>query len=301
MAMCHLDEDLKQYQAILLNGCATLGAAHVGFLLSLENAKKLRFLKVISGVSIGSIVAMFFLANVRLEKVIQIFRQFSLLSLLQPLDDVRGMINEMGIAVPDKIISLCQFILEEETGIKNFKAFTFKELRKKGRNTDLIIVASQYKANHPAFIPVYFSTTSHPDMPVFDAIRLSINIPILFTTPIYNDHQYLDGVLTDELPFDYVMKHYNITLSDMLAHAPQIRSMSMSDTTTAPRLNPQSLMYVLYTYCLDKIRRSAYPERILHSHIAVGDSISENIASPELIDYFVISAIKATRQYIKHS
>lgn len=280
-----IDEDLKQYEAVLLNGCAVLGAAHLGFLLSLEAERKLRFLKVMSGVSIGSIVALFYLAKIPLDFVAQEFRERTMISLLQPLDNVHDMLNESGFSKTDGIIALCRHIITSSSLLPD--TLTFKKLFEVGRSVELVIVASKYDTSSGTFIPVYFTTSSHPDMLVLDAVRLSINIPFLFVTPIFQGDQYVDGVLTDELPFTYIQKQYNIDVDCMIAHAPH------STSLTEP-----SFLSVLIKHCLTKVRTASAPHRVLHTALLLPNQLAEVTASRELIDYFIISGIINTRKFL---
>lgn len=284
--MLSVNEDLKQYRAILLNGCAVLGAAHLGFLLGLERENKLRFLKVLSGTSIGSVVALFYLAKVPLDAVARIFRERTLLSFLQPLESIQEMVDEGGFATSDALLSFCNNILRDH-GIDG-NTLTFETLRNIGRNTDLIVVASRCNRTRGTFEPEYFTTKTHPKMLVLDAIRLSINIPLLFTTPTHEGDQYADGVLTDELPFSYIQDQYSIVIDDMLAHAPY----------TKIRRDASSFS-ILFRHCLTKLRHASAPHRILHTPLEIGTHTSEIMASPELIDYFIITGIINTRKYLR--
>ncbi|RYF47390.1 MAG: patatin-like phospholipase family protein [Cytophagaceae bacterium] len=285
IVVMHIDEDLKQYQAILLSGCAVLGAAHLGFLLTLEAERKLRFLKVVTGASIGSIVGLFYLAAIPLDAVAAIFRDHTLLSMLTLLDDMQEMYQQQGLFNPTKIIAVCKDICRRH-GVEP-DTLTFKALRQTGRPVDLVIVASRYDTLNHTFSPDYFSIETSPDMLVFDAIRLSISIPLVFAVPTYLDAYYVDGVLTDELPFAYIEQKYAIKTDDMLAHAPY------SDNHTS------SSMYThLVKHCLTQVRKPTAPHRVLHTKLILPHIASELTTTPELIDYFIISGIITTRTFL---
>lgn len=291
-------EDLKQYKAVLLSGCAVLGAAHVGFLLSLQQEKRLRFLKVVSGTSIGSIVAMFFVAGVSLHKVLEVFRKHTLLSLIEPLDSVAEMLRAVGIGTSNRIIDLCADLLRQNDIDAN--TLTFRTLQELGSGIDCVIVASvlqEHTTDNEMFRPVYFTAHTHPDMLVLDAIRLSINIPFVFASPTFDGAKYMDGILTDELPFEYLSSQYGLSIDDdMIAHAPY--SISTSGTTADPDITVLTLIRLLFKHCLNRIRaNNNNDDRIVRTKLVVNIS-NEITATPSLIDYFVICGIKSTRRFI---
>ena len=287
-----LDEDLKQYEAVLLNGCAVLGAAHLGFLLTLENENKLRFLKVLSGTSIGSIVGLFFLAKIPLSNVASIFRNESLAGLMQPLDSMADMVDNLGFARSDGVLNLIRDVLAKH-GV-DWKTLTFKHLKSIGRNVDFLVVTSRYVGGREKFVPAYFTTQSHGDMLVLDAIRLSINIPFLFTATSYQNERYVDGVLTDELPFDYIHEKYGIESEYMLAHAPFVVNNAYD---TAPQW--WSHLVSLLEYTIDRIRqKKRYKERILLTELSGNGTLLQMQATSPLIDYFIITGIMSTRRFL---
>lgn len=296
--MTKIAEDLKQYSAILLSGCAVLGAAHVGFLLSLQQEQRCRFLKVVSGTSIGSLVAMFFAAGIPLTNVLDVFRKHTLLSLIEPLDSVGDMLQAIGVGTSDRIIALCENLLREHDIDPTI--FTFAKMKSIGLHIDCVVVASLIEdvTSDVMFTPAYFSAHTHPQMLVLNAIRLSINIPFVFAAPSFEGLSYMDGILTDELPFAYIADKYNLDIEDMLAHAPF--SCDHNNNNNNNNMTVSSLLRKLFQHSLHRIRAASHAERVVRTKLLV--SLADEIsATPSLIDYFVICGIKNTRRFINAS
>ncbi len=206
-----MSEEFKQYHALLLSGCACFGSGHIGFLLSLQNARRLRFLKVIAGTSIGSIVGFMFLLGVDLKLMFKLFINHQLVHLLQapPSSEDLGLADNLLV-----IASIVDILLSVDIEPN----ITFAELYRDNK-IKFVVTASKLTSTN-SYLPAYFSVDTKPDMKVLDAIRASISIPVLFTYFSYENEMYCDGALTADLPFDYLETTYSIAEEDMLAHSP---------------------------------------------------------------------------------
>jgi len=58
----------------------------------------------------------------------------------------------------------------------------------------------------------YLSPTSHPDLSVLHAIRMSCTFPFLFEPYKYEDKLYLDGGIVDNFPIEYEMDDENLSI-----------------------------------------------------------------------------------------
>ena len=65
---------------------------------------------------------------------------------------------------------------------------------------------------------VYFSHLSHPNLPVRDAIRASISIPLIYTSPIIDGQHFVDGGMIHNLPYDPYVGHEDKTLCLVIEH-----------------------------------------------------------------------------------
>lgn len=67
----------------------------------------------------------------------------------------------------------------------------------------------------------YFNYVTSPDLKVIDGIRISIGIPILFTSVLYKGERFVDGGLTDNYPIHLFNK--NDVIGFKLEHSNLIR------------------------------------------------------------------------------
>ena len=84
-------------------------------------------------------------------------------------------------------------IFEIKKLLKNFLKVdpTFKDLPKK-------FYVSVYNVNYER--TEYFSVDTHPDMSVFDAVCISMSIPLMFTSTIIDGNYYSDGGIFEKVP-----------------------------------------------------------------------------------------------------
>ena len=59
---------------------------------------------------------------------------------------------------------------------------------------------------------VYFSHLTHPNLPIRDAIRASISIPLVYNSHVIDDKHYIDGGVVRNLPYDPYVGHEELTL-----------------------------------------------------------------------------------------
>lgn len=54
-----------------------------------------------------------------------------------------------------------------------------------------------------------FNYENYPDLPIRDAVRMSISIPFYFETIHFNDKVYVDGGMLNNYPIYYFKKYYD--------------------------------------------------------------------------------------------
>ena len=95
---------------------------------------------------------------------------------------------------------------------KEYKSnITFKELYEKTGKILTITVVNITKG-----IPEYHNVNTQPNLSVILSLRMSSNIPIMFSPILYKDEYYIDGALLDPFPYFYIKntKKYGIWLFD---------------------------------------------------------------------------------------
>jgi NTE family protein len=109
--------------------------------------------------------------------------------------DVQLFLNDFGLNSGDKLITILHKLLNSK---KISSKITFLELYEKTKKT---FIVTSVNINEQKL--EYFSYTSHPNMEVIQAIRMSISIPFVFTPVLYNNCLYVDGGCIDNFPISY--------------------------------------------------------------------------------------------------
>lgn len=283
-----MDEDLKQYEAILLSGCATLGSAHLGFLLTLQHHNRIRFLKVVSGTSIGSIIGFLFVLGIPLKDILGEYRTKQFLDLLSPASK-EDVLKNVGLATVDYILAHIIDILQNHHIDPHI---TFEEIQKQ-RNIALIVTATKEVDTQELFIPVYFTPKTTPKMRVLDAIKMSISIPLLFITPTYHGESYYDGAITCNLPYNHIESHYGIDKAFMIGHSPTVHRKFATKEPSVGRLLTKLMDYA------SRLISMIDDKRTVETHLGVGGAL-DLVTAPEYIDYYFHQAIKTTNFFICH-
>lgn len=175
-----LERDMKY----LVIGPGAMGFyAILGSVYSLYVNDKLKNLEAISGSSAGSIVAFGILvARWDIMKLMNMIKKIDIGALMK--FNLRTLLNNYGLVSIDGWKRTFSELCKEMTGKDDF---TFKEL-KEWSGYDLYI--SAYNLNLQT--TCYFSHYSNPNMSVIDAVCMSMCIPFLFESKLYDGYRYID-------------------------------------------------------------------------------------------------------------
>lgn len=187
------------YNNLVLSGGAFKCSAFIGCLKFLEENNHVSNIKNVIGSSAGSIIACLYCLGFTADAMRDIFiKSFALYTNRELDSDVENMfdfIDKMGIEDAEVISKMLSDILLNKY---NVSEISFIELAKKtGKN--LIITGS----NLSLVKTDYFSVNTHPDMSIYQAIRISISIPYIFKPVIFNEMLYTDASLFNNFPLDF--------------------------------------------------------------------------------------------------
>ena len=190
--------------ALVLSGGGALGYATVGALSGLtEGGIKLNNVRTVVGTSIGSVIGLFLCCGFSIMELEQLILRTNMQDVIDSTNDYR--INDIDMLLEEYGVDdgssfnafLCDCLLS-----KNFDPrITFSELLSNYQR-DLHVVA----ANVTNLSSVYFSAKSHPNLRVIDAVRMSISLPVRFTSPIFENGRMADGGLKDNFAIQYTEK-----------------------------------------------------------------------------------------------
>jgi predicted acylesterase/phospholipase RssA len=85
---------------------------------------------------------------------------------------------------------------------------TFLELYKKTNK-----ILTTVSVNITKGICEYHNHINNPNMSVLLAIKMSTNIPILFSPILYNNNYYIDGAFLDPIPYNYIKNTKKISIA----------------------------------------------------------------------------------------
>lgn len=160
---------MKYRTGLVLSGGGTRGFAHIGALKALEEAGIKA--DVVSGTSVGSIVGALYADGIPADKMLELFKQYTIPRLSRLSFSRKGFLNFKGLGKQIK---------------KHLSAQSFEELK-----IPLYISVSNLTTGTVKYM------NSGPLSPVITA---SASIPVMFTPIKMDDGLYVDGAVFDNFP-----------------------------------------------------------------------------------------------------
>lgn len=208
-------------------GFAILGALQV---LTQETTLLSNVTKVI-GVSVGAIIGFLFTLGVPITSILveaielSVFRSF--------LEDftIRNVRSNGGAVSNRPIRELLTRHVEEKFG-RGRQQVTFQQVLEETGKTFVAVSVNvdQYKVE-------YFSSRTHPDMDVVQAVLMSINIPLFFYKIEYEGCTYVDGALGNPYPVDLFDDRHHLILGVSVVE-PLLRSNNPSNPSSLSSPTP---------------------------------------------------------------
>jgi len=188
------------FENLVLEGGGNKGVAYAGLVKCLENVGILPKLKRFSGASAGAMAAAFIALGYSADEM-----EVLLSEDLQPLFNDGtllglNLLTKYGLHPADKFYEWMSDKIAKKSATGNPR-MTFYDLYKE-RGVELCIVATNLNMMKVQFC--HPKTT--PDMPIRDAVRMSMSIPLYFQPKIYgtpgtnNQDYYIDGGVLDNYP-----------------------------------------------------------------------------------------------------
>jgi NTE family protein len=184
---------MYNYDELIIGSGGIKGIAFIGALIELSNYFPLNKFKYYTGCSFGSILCFLLnigytvseLSNIVLEIDFSHFQELKIINFIEKCGFDEGI----------KFSNFYKALIIN----KNFNHdITFKELYDITNKVLTIVTVNITKG-----VPEYHNYINTPNMSILLSIRMSTNIPILFSPILYNDNYYVDGALLDPLPYKY--------------------------------------------------------------------------------------------------
>jgi NTE family protein len=201
-------DDVKRetYDTIILSGGGTKGFCTLGALQYMQDNKLIVDLDCFVGSSIGSIISYFLaIGYTPIELMVSLCTNDVFESLkINRIDEILT----SGVYNYDQLRNHC----ERMTLDKINYIPTLKDIKDKF-NKEIIISTYNFTDKKQEYI----SYKNYPDISSLDAIRMSSNLPFIFKPFFYNEKEYIDGGIVDNLPLSCVdssQKSFGIYLRD---------------------------------------------------------------------------------------
>lgn len=188
---------------VVFSSGGVMGPAFVGAYKYLFENNLHTTIKNYIGCSVGSLMCLSITLGYSYKEMEGISLGMNVKKLINDENNILGIIDKYGFDDGAYLIKIVKILIKKKTGNPDI---TFKEHYEMFKKK-LIVVA----CNVNTYQDEYFNYKTSPDMKVWEAIRMSCSIPLVFTPYKYKDNFYVDGGLNNPCPC-YYFKNQNKTL-----------------------------------------------------------------------------------------
>jgi len=192
---------------IVFSSGGIMGFAFVGAYQYIYENNLHKNIKNILGCSVGSMISLCISLGYTSNEIKGITLGMDITKMINKDNNILDIVNNYGFDNGEHMIKILKILIKKKTGNPDL---TFKE-HYKMFNTKLIIVGCNVNKNEDEF----FNYKTQPDMKLWEAIRISCSIPLVFTPYKYKDNLYVDGALNNPCPCNY-FKNQEKTVSFIL-------------------------------------------------------------------------------------
>jgi patatin-like phospholipase/acyl hydrolase len=180
-------------KSLMFSCGASKGMMFIGSLKCLLEKDKISLndIKLIGGISIGSIFAFLLTIGYNIIELEEFITNFDFLKVSNEYE-LLDIVESFGFEDGSKILIVLQTLLKYKF---NQEDITFKELYEKTNKTLLIQAVNLNKT-----VLETFTYETHPDLSVLLAVRMSSAIPIIFKPILYNSYYYVDAGIITTIP-----------------------------------------------------------------------------------------------------
>lgn len=196
---------IDKIENLVLSGGGLLGISYIGLFRYLEENNAVKQIKRVICSSAGAILGMLFITGHTYTELYDKFKNMKFSDYVPiTVDSILNLIRSKGINSCENITKFLKDALLDKTGSENT---TFKELYDKF-NIEFKVGVTNLTTSRFELLDY----TTHPNLPVYLAIKASIAIPFFFEPVVIDDSLYCDGGICDNLPIDYVIE--NVVISE---------------------------------------------------------------------------------------
>lgn len=199
-----MPNSLNQFTNLVFEGGGVKGIAYCGALEILESKGILNNVSRVAGTSAGAITAGLLAVGFTNDEIFNLLKQTSFSSFMDSrwgfIRDAIGLFFKFGWYKGKKFQQWFETQIEKKTGNKNF---AFKDLQeavsnKKPGFKELAVAGTNLSTQTTEI----FSWETTPEIPIANAIRISMSIPLFFYIVNYKEFRYVDGGLYYNYPIN---------------------------------------------------------------------------------------------------
>lgn len=285
-----------QIDNLVLEGGGTHGIAFVGAVQELERLNVLSSVRNFAGSSAGAIAALLLSLGLNGLMVERELRELDFNSLKDDsfgfIRDTYRLVTKYGLCEGVVFEKWIQSVLERYGFARNI---TLSQLFLKTKNSLHITATNVTKGRTEIF-----NYLTHPGLPVYLAVRMSMSFPLFFIPIIYNGSRYIDGGLLDNYPiqiFDtYRVNPYTLGLRLDTSH--EIGKMvSYTDENIIKYI--ESIANMVYDKLQDDLLSEEDWKRTIRIDTGTGSSLNFNITDRQ-INELINSGKLAVKKYFNY-
>ena len=262
---------------LLLGSGGVKGFLTIGSLMFFEKTKLLKNIKKVVGISIGSVIGLFYVVGCSMTEILEI-------SLITQLSEVMTNIDILNIMKSNGLVS--HDIFRKRMNDKVMEKFGFVPTLQQlymmtGYEFEVVVT------NLDNDTAEYFNHLTQPKLSCVEAVLMSMSIPILFQTYIYNDHIYVDGAICDPFPIHRYPRD-------------KVFGIMLKSTHDDPKESFYNyLAKVIQTFTSTKLRNIEIPPgcKILNLEYKVNDTIGMKITFEKRVDMVLLGYLRAYQFY----
>lgn len=184
------------YETIILSGGGTKGFCILGSLQYLQDTKRLECssIKRFIGTSIGSVISFFIAIGYTPMELVVYLCSHNILESLS-LNGFDGVVKGDGIYQYSTLSRMYEEMIHEKLSFIP----TLRDIKEK---FDKDIIMCTYNATKKR--KEYVSYRNYPDLSCLDAMRMSSNLPFIFSPFWYNSNEYIDGGIVENFSFSSI-------------------------------------------------------------------------------------------------
>ena len=203
------------FRNLIFEGGGVKGIAYSGALAVLEQRGILRRIKRVGGASAGAINASLLALGYSLGKIRDILANLDFRNFMDDdwgvLRDAKRLVRDFGWYKGDFFRQWMAHLVEAKTGNPDA---TFADLAKRRGKPKLHFVAT----NLATRLSQVYSKDHSPALPVADAVRRSISIPLFFAAVRESDDLFVDGGVLDNYPIRLFEREKYVANRDRKRH-----------------------------------------------------------------------------------